>query len=87
MQLYVARYKFDSRAFSRENLEIDGDFWYEPQLEDYWKNCADEFKVRRRLWSKFTVQKIVTKGLSMNVSGVQEDGGEEVVDPEFDESI
>lgn len=87
MQLYVARHKFDSRRFSIEKLNVDIDFCHEPQLEDYWENCDDEFEVRKRLWSRFIVQQIVTMGLSMNVFDVQEDEGEEVVDPEFNEKI
>lgn len=54
LQQYVARRKFDSKGYARDNLNVDSHFFHEPQIENYWENCKDEHEVRKRLWSKFT---------------------------------
>lgn len=87
LQPYVARKKVDNRGYVVENLNVDDHFFLEPQLEDYWGNCSDELKVRNRLWSRFTLQQVITMKLLINVSGVQEEIGDYVLDPEFSEKI
>lgn len=70
-----------------ENLNVDDHLCHEPQLEDYWENCSDEYEVRRRWWSRFTLQQIITMKLPINVSGVQEEIGEYILDPEFNKEV
>lgn len=70
LQHYIVRWKFDSRGYVVENLNMDDHFFHEPQLEDYWENCSDELEVRKRLWSRFTLQQVLTMKLPINVTGV-----------------
>lgn len=43
--------------------------------------------MRKRLWSRFTLQQITTMRLPINISGVSEDTERNVLDPEFDIEI
>lgn len=63
-----------------ENLNEDSHFCHEPQLEDYLENCSDEYEVRKRLWSIFTLEHITNMRLPINISGVLEDTEEDVLD-------
>lgn len=83
LQPYVARQGFDSKGYAIKHLNVDVNFSHIPQLEDYWEDCCDEFEVQRRLWSRFTLRQIITMKLSMNIAGVHEEEGEDVLDPEF----
>lgn len=70
-----------------KHLNVDVNFSHIPQLEDYWEDCCDEFEVRRRLWSRFTLRQIITLKLPMNVAEIQEEEGEDVLDPEFNQRV
>lgn len=87
LQPYVARKRFDSKVYARENFNIDSHFCHEPQMEDYSENCKDEHEVRKRLWSSFTLMQISILRLPINTSGVLEDTEEDVLDPEFNTEI
>lgn len=50
-------------------------------------NCSDEYKVRERLWSRFTLQQVITMIILINVSGVQEDARDTVLDPELNKKV
>lgn len=87
LQPYVARRRFDSKGYTRENLNIDSHFCHDPHIENYWENCKDEHEVRKRFWSRFTLQQIVVLRLPINTSCVLEFTEEDVLNPDFGTEI
>jgi hypothetical protein len=52
-------------------------------LEDYWANAADEYEVRKRLWSRLSISFIRTIELFRVPNQLEDDG--EYIQPGFDE--
>lgn len=91
-RLEMQRYPFTSYR-SREDFDphhhigvVNGrKYEHRVDLEDYWTNAADEFEVKKRLWSKLPVSFIRTTEL-FRVPGQLEDDGE-YIQPGFDERL
>lgn len=81
LEAYTFCLDFDDKDFAHPLFELRLEFSHVPQLEDFWANCDADYEVRKRWWSRLTLKQIKEFKLQMNVKGVQEDKGEEVVDP------
>ena len=67
-------------------VALGPDYLHFPTMEDYWVNCVNDFKVRRRDWMRFIVQKIIDYKMGWDVIGITEDGSD-LIDPFFFEWI
>lgn len=60
LQYYVAHTNFDNKGYAQTHLRLRPGLSHIPQLEDFWEDCYDEFEVKKRMWSRFMVNQIVT---------------------------
>ena len=58
-----------------------------PHLEDFWENCQDDFKVRKKLWSRLTLAQIEDFNLPLDVLAMTREKDEEIIDPTYIEKI
>ena len=56
-------------------------------MEYYWADCLDEFEVRKRLWSRLTINQINVFKININANGIKEDEAEDVIDPFYIEQV
>ena len=56
---YSPREDFDYTGFARDNFKHASSLVHVPNLEDYWANCPNEFEVRKRLWSRLKLAKLI----------------------------
>lgn len=90
-RLEIEEYPFNSYQ-SRDNFDphhhirsVEGrKYKHEVELEDYWANAANEFEVRKRIWSQLPVNLIRTTELFRIPDQVEDDGV--FTQPGFDES-
>lgn len=83
---YRTRNYFDDKSFVAHHFRVNATFLHQPHLEDYWADCAGEFEVRKRLWSRFTLNQIITLKIPMDTRGVENDD-EDVLDPQYTELV
>lgn len=84
---YTPRKEFDYAGFSRDNFRHASSLTHVPHLEDYWTNCPDEFEVRKRLWSRLTINQINMFKVDLHTHKINEDEAEEMIDPFYVEQI
>lgn len=80
---YQARNSFDNKLFVAQTFKLGKSYAPSAHLEDFWKDCKDEFEVRLRDYSRLRIQQIIDWNLEVNVEGVT-DNDEDILDPEFD---
>ena len=73
--------------FARNNFKNTTLLVHVPHLEDYYANCSDEFKVRKRLWSRLIVKQINMFDVNLSTHGLRDDDAEEVVDSFYIDQI
>lgn len=84
---YAPREEFDYIGLARENFRHATSLVHVPHLEDYWANFPDEFKVRKRLWSRLTVSQINMFKVDLNTCKITKDEVEDVIDPFYVDQI
>lgn len=68
----MSRCNFDGKIFATTQYRLEADFSHKAQTKDYWVEFTNEYEVRKRLWVRFTLGKIVTFKLEMHIQGVEE---------------
>ena len=68
-------------GFARDNFKHVVSLVHVPHLEDYRANFSDEFKVRKRFWSRLKVSQINMFEVILCINGIKEDESEEVIGP------
>lgn len=76
MNLYsfYSRFTFGGSEYVKNNLTLGPSYLYFATMEDYWGNCDNDLKVRRRDYMRITVQKIIDYKMGWDVTGIKEDG-------------
>lgn len=80
LQHYVARPNFDRKGYAQAHLSLKENFPHVSQIEDFWEDYGDEFKFKRRTFSRFTIEQIIFFHLRMDIIGIVDDG-EDLIDP------
>ena len=75
-------FPFDGNKYVKNNLALGPCYLHFPTMEDYWENCENDYKVRRRDWMIFILQQIIDYKMGWNVIDIKEDQSD-LIDPFF----
>ena len=65
---------FDPNGYARDVLQIGSMSKHVTTMEDYWADCKEELESRDRAFARFTIDKIKTYGINLDVEGIEDDG-------------
>jgi len=83
---FHSRFPFDGNKYVKNSFSLGTRYLHFPTMEDYWENCENAYKVRRRDWMIFKAEQIIDYKMIWNVIGIKEDVSD-LIYPFFFEQI
>lgn len=66
--------QYDPVNFVEDHLKLGYTHRHVPDIEDYWTRCYEEYRTRKRYWSRLTINEIKLYNDIVDVSNLTDDG-------------